>query len=291
MKRFLAGLLATLCFAIGMSTTPASAAVSAADEIEQNGTNNNPPRENAACFDGTGRWLKFTTGGSGANQIAREVGAPGSPTLVYDEVPGSDGYPVIVIHSLTVDDEPSAFAEVWVYPGGRLASTFLFSPPVTSTAPKAMAPRRGNNITQLFVCAVPIVVPGPCPGGEYLWERSDLGFRMYMRGSVEVQTLNTGLVVPAGKLTVVGYVSEDGYTGRSSVSQPFEQWRVVVGGVGTGYTTDIVDYVEYNQQTGSLGPIDQPGGEVVLEHYGVTNADGQLSPNSVVPVSICVRVD
>jgi hypothetical protein len=279
---------AVLCVSVAMTSLSPSA--QAADEVTTTVTNNDPPREGAPCFDGTGKWLKFTPGGRGLDQVKAEVGSPGSPVLTYDEFAGSGGFPVFGIDSLVINGAPAYFAEVWVYPGGRLASVFASPVPRLTTNPTVLAPRRGRNITQVFICAVPgPVVNGPCEGGEYLWTQSaTTGTRLFVGSTV---TINTGVVVPAGSLTVVRYESFDGYLNRSLVTdQPNERWRVVVGSTGTTFTDDILDLVESDTRTGSLPPVVVGAGPVVIEHYSVSTLDTG-SPNSVVPVSICFRVD
>jgi hypothetical protein len=103
-------------------------------------------------------------------------------------------------------------------------------------------------------------------------------------------TLAGHLVVPAGTLRVVSYVSMDGYTGREFILQPNERWRVLVGSAATAYTNDIADFVVSDTQTGSLPGIVTGGGNVKIEHWSIGTAD-YSSPNSVVPVSLCLRVD
>jgi hypothetical protein len=276
---------------IGVWLSPLSLATpqaNAATEVTTTVTSNDPPRENAPCFDGTGHWLKFTPGGRGFNQIKKEVGAPGSPTLTYDEYPGIGGFPVFNIQSLIVDGVNTAFSDVWVYPGGRTAYVFASGTRFT-TAPTVLAPRSGRNITQVFLCAAPIVVHEPCPGGQYFWSQDPAtGTKLYPNAAV---TIDTGVDVPAGVLKVVTYVSTDGYPTRPSTpTQPNERWRVVVGAVGTGFTDDLADGVVSDTRTGSLGPVSIGAGRVIIEHYSVSTLDIS-SQNSVVPVSICFRVD
>jgi hypothetical protein len=272
----------------GALIAPLSTPANAATEVTTSVTSNDPPKESAPCFDGAGHWLKFTPGGRGMDQVKTEVGSPGSPILTYDEFAGSGGYPVFGIDSLVVNGAPASFAEVWVYPGGKTAYVFA-SPPRLTTAPTVLAPRSGRNITQVFVCAVdgPIVV-GPCQGGEYLWSQDQVtGTKLSASGAL---TIDTGVDVPAGSLTVVSYTSFDSYTGRATVSQPNERWRVVVGAAGTGFTDDLADLVVTATASGSLAPVAIGAGRVVIQHYSVSTGDVS-SPNSVVPVSVCFRVD
>ena len=99
------------------------------------------------------------------------------------------------------------------------------------STPGALAPRRGNNITQVFVCAVVVVVPpGPCPGGEYLWINQNpvraLGYGPAgapLDGSEFIDYV--GLSVPAGTLTIVSWTSSDSGTGRIAQAR-----RTSVGG-------------------------------------------------------------
>lgn len=267
---------------------PLATHANAATEVNTTVTSDDPPKENAPCFDGTGRWMKFTPGGRGMDQTKTEVGAPGSPTLTYDEFPGSGGFPVFGIDSLVINGAPAYFAEVWVYPGGKTAYVFA-SPPRLTTAPTVLAPRKGRNVTQVFICAVggPIVVE-PCPGGQYLWSQDQVtGTKLYPGG---VLTIDTLIDVPAGSLRVVSFTSYDSYETRITVTQPHEQWRVVVGSGGTDFTPDLEDFVVTATTTGSLGPVAVQAGRVVIEHYSVSTGDTS-SPNSVVPVSVCLRVD
>ncbi len=270
-----------------MWLAPFSNPANAATEVTTTVTSNDPPKESAPCFDGTGRWLKFTPGGRGLNQVKYEVGAPGSPKLTYDEYPGIGGFPVFNIQSLMVDGLPAYFSDVWVYPGGKTAYVFASGPRLT-TAPTVLAPRSGRNITQVFMCALP-PVQGPCPGGQYYWSQDAItGTKLYPGGVV---TIDTGIDVPAGVLRVVSYTSFDGYAGRDTTPvQPNERWRVVVGAAGTGFTDDLTDLVMSDSRTGTLGPVSVGAGRVIIEHYSVSSGDTS-SPNSVVPISICVRVD
>ncbi len=277
-------------FVCGAVIAPFVPQANAATEVTTTVTSNDPPKEGAPCFDGTGKWLKFTPGGRGMDQVKTEVGAPGSPTLTYDEFAGSGGFPVFGIDSLVVSGAPAYFAEVWVYPGGKTAYVFA-SPPRLTTAPTVLAPRSGRNITQVFLCAVggPIVVE-PCPGGEYLWSQDRVTGTKLVVGVPTNLTIDTLIDVPAGVLKVVSYTSYDSYLSRLTVTQPHEQWRVVVGSAGTGFTTDLADLVVMATATGALAPVAVGAGRVVIEHYSVSTGDVS-SPNSVIPVSICFRVD
>jgi hypothetical protein len=306
-QKFRLSIPATLAVVGIVALSSAATLISlAATEVTTAVTNNDPPRQSAPCFDGTGRWLKFTLGGRGLDQTSTEVGGPDSPQLQYDEVAGEGGFPVVGVDSLTIGGDPAYFTEVWVYPGGRLASVFA-APPRLTTTPTLLAPRRGRNITQLFICAVDgpqtttstststttttttttvvTTLPSPCPGGQYFWENTS-GVRLVSG----VLAVDTGVVVPAGTLRVVSYVSMDGYTGREFILQPNERWRVLVGSAATAYTNDIADFVVSDTQTGSLPGIVTGGGNVKIEHWSIGTAD-YSSPNSVVPVSLCLRVD
>lgn len=106
--------------------------------------------------------------------------------------------------------------------------------------------------------------------------------------------LTSGSPVTVNVSEVVSY---DGYVGRApSGAQLDERWRIVFKKSSavvamTGYTADIPDFVEEASWVGSLGTVFLPAGadEIVLEHWCVGNP-GAPTPESVVPVSVCLSV-
>ncbi|MBK8819545.1 MAG: hypothetical protein IPN49_10805 [Saprospiraceae bacterium] len=98
-------------------------------------------------------------------------------------------------------------------------------------------------------------------------------------------------------VTVSDVVSYDGYSGRGSVTQQNERWRIVFKKNGstvhsTPYTTDVPDLRTQGYWRGSLGStVYLPNGadQIIIEHWAVAN-EGSCSngPNSVVPVSVCI---
>lgn len=106
--------------------------------------------------------------------------------------------------------------------------------------------------------------------------------------------LTSGDPVTVNVLEVVSY---DGYVNRASAGvQPHEQWRIVFKKSSavvatTGYTNDLADGVNQASWVGALGNVYLPAGadEIVLEHWCVANP-GAPTPESVVPVSVCLSV-
>ncbi len=96
--------------------------------------------------------------------------------------------------------------------------------------------------------------------------------------------VETGAVMAAGPLTIVSYLSWDGYVGRTTTpAQLQEQWVVEVGGVRSAPTADLADGVEAATRSGSLGTINTPGGPLRFVHASTDN-----SVQSVVPIGVCV---
>ncbi len=106
------------------------------------------------------------------------------------------------------------------------------------------------------------------------------------------QTAKESISLPAGSYKV-SLSSWDGYSGREDVSQPHEQWKVVMLNGSTelarsGETTDVGDYMREASWNGVVNEkitLTSAGTAVFAEHAYYT--DG--SPNSVVP--ICVAFD
>ncbi|MFZ1705526.1 MAG: SdrD B-like domain-containing protein [Saprospiraceae bacterium] len=98
-------------------------------------------------------------------------------------------------------------------------------------------------------------------------------------------------------VNVSDVVSWDGYSGRGSVTQQNERWRIIFKKNGstvhtTPYTNDVPDLKTQGYWRGSLGTTAYlPNGadQIILEHWAVANdANCSNSANSVVPVSVCI---
>ncbi|MBK7807589.1 MAG: hypothetical protein IPJ51_15045 [Saprospiraceae bacterium] len=96
-------------------------------------------------------------------------------------------------------------------------------------------------------------------------------------------------------LNITDVVSYDGYSGRNTVTQANEKWRLVFKKNGvtvatTGYTNDVPDQRTQGYWRGSLGNVSVPNGvdQIIIEHWGVTQSCTTGSPNSVAPVSVCI---
>lgn len=97
-------------------------------------------------------------------------------------------------------------------------------------------------------------------------------------------------------INITNAVSYDGYTGRNTVSQANERWRLkFFKGTTlvhtTPYTNDVPDNVLQGSWSGSLGTASLANGfdKITIEHWAVANdASCGTSPNSVVPVGFCI---
>ncbi|MBK9151772.1 MAG: carboxypeptidase regulatory-like domain-containing protein [Saprospiraceae bacterium] len=154
--------------------------------------------------------------------------------------------------------------------------------------------------------APPFCAPQPtCAQGSFLWSQSinpsngDANIRMWC-GSTTTFTIPGPYPAnfASGQLifTISDAVSYDGYSGRNTVTQPNERWRLVFRKnnvtVGTSqYTGDVPDQRTQGYWRGSLGTVTVPNGvdQIIIEHWSVAN-DGSCNngPNSVVPVSVCI---
>lgn len=116
---------------------------------------------------------------------------------------------------------------------------------------------------------------------------------VYHAGIPVERTINTGIVVPAGNLTVTSYESRDhNYNGDPAI-QIHEQWHLSVGGTRSADTTDVPDVdnaVGYRSVTGSLPTFYQTGGEIILEHRDVIQDVTSVDWNSVNPYVFCYTV-
>jgi len=102
----------------------------------------------------------------------------------------------------------------------------------------------------------------------------------------------------SGPLTfnISDVVSYDGYSGRNTITQQNERWRLIFRKSGvtvatSGYTTDVPDLRTQGYWRGSLGTVTVPNGvdQIIIEHWSVANdASCSNSPNSVAPVSVCI---
>ncbi len=106
--------------------------------------------------------------------------------------------------------------------------------------------------------------------------------------------LTAGNPVTVDVTEVLAY---DGYNGRENVTQANEQFRIVFkkNGVVVGttpYTQDLPDMVLEGSWSGSLGTVTLPAGadEIVIEHWEAENGSCD-TPNSLVPVSVCLSVE
>ena len=147
--------------------------------------------------------------------------------------------------------------------------------------------------------------PAPiCSAGNFSWSQpinsangSPSAIRLISSSALTYSIPTSGFPAAfASSVTVnvTDVVSYDGYSGRNSVTQLNERWRIVFKKAGvqvgaTPYTTDLPDQVNQGFWRGSLGSsILLPNGfdQIVLEHFDVAN--GSNGPGSVVPVSICI---
>jgi SdrD B-like domain/Secretion system C-terminal sorting domain len=147
--------------------------------------------------------------------------------------------------------------------------------------------------------------PSPtCAAGSFLWNQTinqTNGTPSVVRlvgGTTNSYTIPVASYPAAfsGAVTIniTDVVSYDGYSGRNTVTQTNERWRIVFKKAGavvqsTAYTTDVPDLQTQGYWRGALGSgISLPNGtdEIVIEHINV--AGGTTGPGSVVPVSICM---
>jgi hypothetical protein len=101
-------------------------------------------------------------------------------------------------------------------------------------------------------------------------------------------TIETGITVPAGTLSIDRYWSWDGHDDRADQTQANEQWALTIGGTTSPLTADLPDGVTSVLVIGSLGSFSVPGGSIRIVHSSqVGPTDG--SPNSVYPWGFCYR--
>ncbi len=95
-------------------------------------------------------------------------------------------------------------------------------------------------------------------------------------------------------VNITDAVSWDGYSGRNTVSQSNESWRVLFRKNGSTvyaspFTNDVPDNVNQGYWRGSLGSATfLPNGadQIIIEHWGVSN--NNTACNSVIPASVCI---
>ncbi len=151
--------------------------------------------------------------------------------------------------------------------------------------------RRVLIATSCVALALASVHAGPAAAVEQCevvsW--AGAGVRLFTGGTT---VIDTGKVVSAGAVSDVAYVSRDGYVGRRTTVQRFEQWGIQIGGVSAGgLTGDVPDPVDVDQGSvsGSLAGFSTSGGALRLVHVSALGfGDGGL--NSVEPVSLSLRV-
>jgi protocatechuate 3,4-dioxygenase beta subunit len=154
--------------------------------------------------------------------------------------------------------------------------------------------------------APPFCAPTPnCPAGSFLWSQPINS----TDGSSSLRLVcgsTTSYTIPgpypsnfgsgAVTFTISDVVSYDGYSGRNTVTQANERWRLVFKKNGvtvatSGYTNDVPDLRTQGYWRGSLGTVTVPNGvdQILIEHWSVAN-DGSCSngPNSVGPTSVCI---
>jgi protocatechuate 3,4-dioxygenase beta subunit len=151
--------------------------------------------------------------------------------------------------------------------------------------------------------APPFCAPTPvCSNGNFLWSQSinpsdgGAGIRLFC-GGTKTYTIPgpypTSFASGALTLNISDAVSYDGYNGRNTVTQPNERWRLVFRKSGStvatsNWTTDVPDQKTQAYWRGSLGSVVVPNGvdQIIIEHWSQTQDCN--SPNSVVPVSVCI---
>lgn len=152
--------------------------------------------------------------------------------------------------------------------------------------------------------APPYCAPTPsCPNGSFVWSQpinpndGTASLRMIC-GATTSYTIPGPypVIFGSGALTfnINDVVSYDGYNGRNTVTQANEKWRLVFKKAGsivatTNYTNDVPDQKTQGYWRGSLGTVNVPNGvdQIIIEHWSV--AQDCNSPNSVVPVSVCIN--
>lgn len=154
--------------------------------------------------------------------------------------------------------------------------------------------------------APPFCAPEPvCTAGDFLW-RQNINSN---DGSAPVRLVCSSLLsytIPgpypisfssATTIQVSDVVSYDGYAGRNTVTQQNERWRLVFRKNGvtvatTPYTNDVPDQKTQAYWRGGLGTVTLPNGtdEIRIEHWSVVNnSNCSNGPNSVIPVSVCLK--
>ena len=169
-----------------------------------------------------------------------------------------------------------------------------------------------SNWVQITVddCIAPPSSP-ICQSGDYLWTNDiDVNNLQGSNGipQADVRFVDGGnLVLPGpypavfdGPVTISidDVVSWDAYTTRASTgNQPYETWRVIIKNNGSivytsPWTGDLATGVKSAEWRGSLGSVYLADGldEIIIAHSeDGTYGNGSLSsPNSVVPVSVCI---
>ncbi|MBK8622860.1 MAG: Ig-like domain-containing protein [Saprospiraceae bacterium] len=95
-------------------------------------------------------------------------------------------------------------------------------------------------------------------------------------------------------VNITDAVSWDGYSGRNTVSQSNESWRVLFRKNGSTvyaspFTNDVPDNVNQGYWRGSLGSstfLPNGADQIIIEHWGVSN--NNTACNSVIPASVCI---
>jgi hypothetical protein len=156
--------------------------------------------------------------------------------------------------------------------------------------------------------APPFCAPQPiCPtGNNFLWSQSINSSDGSPSAARLICSSKLTHIIPGSypsafngpvNITVSDVVSYDGYSGRGSVTQQNERWRIVFKKNGstvhsTPYTNDVPDLRTQGYWRGSLGTtVYLPNGadQIIIEHWAAANdASCSNGPNSVVPVSVCI---
>lgn len=282
----------------------------------------------AQCSYNAGHF-QITNGGN--NWVSQQIGTVGtngitSGSIITLKVYGGTHNPSFY-HQVGI----SYFTSNWTYITGNYTEVNAQLPSmseytVTSTVPANahfITVEKGGNgdwiktdrwcasVTQCNPdnsSAPPYCAPQPvCPtGNNFLWSQSinsndgtPSAVRLVCSSALSYTIPGTYPSAFNGpvNVTVSDVVSWDGYSGRGSVTQQNERWRILFKKNGstvyaTPYTNDVPDLKTQAYWRGALGTTTYlPNGadQIVIEHWSVANNSScSNGPNSVVPVSVCI---
>ncbi len=166
-----------------------------------------------------------------------------------------------------------------------------------------------NNVTAANATA--FCAPQPnCAAGSFLWSQninptngSPSTIRLHEGGilSFLIPTASYPALLTGGTsvfVNITDVVSYDGYAARGTVSQPNERWRLVFKKAGatvftSNWTNDVPDNQIQGFWRGALNSATLSIGadQIYIEHWALGTGQSGQGPNSVIPSSICIKIE